>query len=1233
MRRYTLIWTIILLFATLALAGCGETEKDRLDDVLEATVQGDCSFSPQGGTFAVALSHNVTYQIAYDADWMHQVVSRSLTSSRVTFTVDKNTSAEERSCTVTFSGGEAVKEITVYQSAPCLKLEKDDIVLDATRQSFSVTVECNVPYSFDLDDLEWISVSGSTSASENGSRAYTLLAEDNKQLLDREATVVFASDEYGLEHALHIRQQALDIMSAELPGYEFGPEGGSFMLDRDPAKQYTFSAGEASWVAISAAADHENRLVVDIAPNASGADRSAALTVTCGTQQRQIDIFQTSAALTLSAQRVVFGPDGGSETLCVSANVDYSATLPGQDSWCTAEAASDGVYTITAGANLSGQERTCSLVFSNAEYGMSYTVEIVQTVKEPFELSPQEVTVPQQGGTLEICAPDREDLTVMASADWIVPSGTTPDGMYQFTVLENTGSQAREGYITFTSGNDSAKVTVTQQWGAFFKLDTDFFELPAAASVVELSLSTNQEYTYTISEDWISDAGDLKFAVAANHTGRERTGRIVFNADGEEYVVNICQQEPWLLLSAEDGTFDPLGGKLTVRVFANVSYTLQMPSESWISVLEKGDGEGYEFLIEKNDTREGRSCEITFASEEFSLSRTVRIQQSGVLYFEVEQSSFVVGPMAGEITIRHNPCEDVALSMPQSEWIREDESKRTQTQIVLGYDTNLSGSSREVALSLAANGFSVDVSIVQQAPRLYITSTNLQVAYDGEKIDVDISANFPVEIAASEDWVSCVVDADKGLAKFSVLGNSTGAQRTAVVTLSGSTWGISREVTVVQAANPVLELESATLDVGWEGGDFYVNVTSNVTVHSTTMVTWASCTATDDPQVFLIHVDANSDPRSRSCIVFFSGGGMQKTLTLSQSLYLNTEYYCSQDYSADGQVQLLQHASVGNGINVVIMGDAFSDRLIADGTYSNLMNQAAEALFSVEPFTTFRDMFNVYSVTLVSPNEIYADDSATALLTKFETGTNVSGDHVTVMSVATNAIEKVNYGASFDTDNLLVIVVMNAEVYAGTTYLYRHDGLGGDYGIGEAIVYLPRCTSDDEFAQVLRHEACGHGFGKLADEYAYPSVGAISETEIENYQGWKQIGFYKNVDFTSDPAQVLWAKFLSDERYQYDGLGVFEGACTFTTGIFRPSENSIMRYNTGLFNAPSREAIYYRLHRLAYGTGWTYNFEDFAAYDAVNRQTAPEPQPAPKRKLSYTPSVNAMLPPPVMIVK
>ena len=48
---------------------------------------------------------------------------------------------------------------------------------------------------------------------------------------------------------------------------------------------------------------------------------------------------------------------------------------------------------------------------------------------------------------------------------------------------------------------------------------------------------------------------------------------------------------------------------------------------------------------------------------------------------------------------------------------------------------------------------------------------------------------------------------------------------------------------------------------------------------------------------------------------------------------------------------------------------------------------------------------------------------------------------------------------------------------------------------------------------------------------------------------------------------------------------------------------SIMNQNIGGFNAPSREAIYYRINKLAYGDSWEYDYETFVQHDLAHRTT------------------------------
>lgn len=308
------------------------------------------------------------------------------------------------------------------------------------------------------------------------------------------------------------------------------------------------------------------------------------------------------------------------------------------------------------------------------------------------------------------------------------------------------------------------------------------------------------------------------------------------------------------------------------------------------------------------------------------------------------------------------------------------------------------------------------------------------------------------------------------------------------------------------------------------------------------------------------------------------------------------ETYVSTDFSQDGVVTTLQTASVGEGIDIVLMGDAYSDRQIADGSYKADMEYVYNNLFTEEPYKSFKEYFNVHYVNVVSATEGY-EYGNTALDTYFGGGTLVGGNDKAVFTYAQKAISEEQM------DEALLIVAMNSNNYAGTCYMYYPES-SSDYGNGVSVSYFPKSGDETTFAQLLHHEACGHGFAKLADEYAYEDMETASSSYVSEIQAQQNSwGWWKNVDFTSDTSTIRWNYFINDSRYANEGLGAFEGGLTYWNGVWRPTENSIMRYNTGGFNAPSREAIYYRIHKLAYGDDWQYNYEDFVKYDEINRKT------------------------------
>ena len=67
--------------------------------------------------------------------------------------------------------------------------------------------------------------------------------------------------------------------------------------------------------------------------------------------------------------------------------------------------------------------------------------------------------------------------------------------------------------------------------------------------------------------------------------------------------------------------------------------------------------------------------------------------------------------------------------------------------------------------------------------------------------------------------------------------------------------------------------------------------------------------------------------------------------------------YESTDYSMDKKTELLQRASRGKGIDIVLIGDVYTDVDIRTGYYRDVMEFAMEAFFSVEPTKSYREYF------------------------------------------------------------------------------------------------------------------------------------------------------------------------------------------------------------------------------------------------------------------------------------
>ena len=318
---------------------------------------------------------------------------------------------------------------------------------------------------------------------------------------------------------------------------------------------------------------------------------------------------------------------------------------------------------------------------------------------------------------------------------------------------------------------------------------------------------------------------------------------------------------------------------------------------------------------------------------------------------------------------------------------------------------------------------------------------------------------------------------------------------------------------------------------------------------------------------------------------------------LTNKLDIAITHYESTDYSEDGLVTKLRSATTGQGIDIVITGDAFSDRLIADGTFSNMADRAVSDLFSVEPLKSLADRFNVYLVNAVSQNEGYYNGGNTVFSGEYGLGAAVGGENEKVLQYARKAISDERM------DNALVLVMMNSLRDCGTCYMLNPED-NSIYAGGTSIAWVPfgLAPGVTSKANLLIHEIGGHGIGKLADEYYYLDNGTISSETIEAVKEKQKNNWFLNVDFTSSTSNVLWSRFVKDSRYAHEEIGAYAGGYTYPTGVWRPTMWSIMNQHHvyGTFNAPSRAQIYTRIMKLSEGQDWQFDYEEFVKWDQAH---------------------------------
>lgn len=354
-------------------------------------------------------------------------------------------------------------------------------------------------------------------------------------------------------------------------------------------------------------------------------------------------------------------------------------------------------------------------------------------------------------------------------------------------------------------------------------------------------------------------------------------------------------------------------------------------------------------------------------------------------------------------------------------------------------------------------------------------------------------------------------------------------------------------------------------------------------------VTFAKMTASDASQISVEVTDptyayqtTTKKLNGRAGEIVFSLDGKDYTTSMTVEQF---------DYQhGDGDVITLNEATKGDGVDIVFLGDCYDAADIAAGNYVADLQEAMGYYFNIEPYKTYKEYFNVYTVVGVS------DDSGMGTL---------------------NTIKDAKFGSTFGEKNLvqpdmnecfkyackapindniaqtLIVLVENTTEYGGVCYMY---------GDGSAVACCPKSADayPYDFRGIVQHEAGGHGFGKLADEYIYHNAFISTCTcaccsHDDELLAYKNRGWYRNIELTGNMNEVGWSHFIFHPKYS-NVVDIYEGGYFHTRGVYRSEPTSCMNNNIPYFSAISRQAMVERIMEYA---GETFDLDTFIEKDVT----------------------------------
>ncbi|MFG2694613.1 M64 family metallopeptidase [Kitasatospora sp. NPDC048407] len=242
-------------------------------------------------------------------------------------------------------------------------------------------------------------------------------------------------------------------------------------------------------------------------------------------------------------------------------------------------------------------------------------------------------------------------------------------------------------------------------------------------------------------------------------------------------------------------------------------------------------------------------------------------------------------------------------------------------------------------------------------------------------------------------------------------------------------------------------------------------------------------------------------------------------------------------------VDLRTSGDPANRITLVLLGDGYTEAQLQ--LFHEQADRAWHALLDIEPFRTYQGLFNIRRVDVVSPVSGIAESESAGKSPVTPLGMHFWCEG-TARLLCADEDATARWAGQGEGPQYLIALANSTEY-------------GGAGGTGVTTL----AGGSPDAGRIIQHEI-GHTVGLLGDEYDtapsdpdYPNLSQVDAEEMAR-------------------EKVKWWRWLG--AVSPDGGGPV-GAFRSANGLYRPTEDSVMRTLGGTYNLPSREAIIEQLYR------------------------------------------------------